>query len=67
MDLDYLEDSNAETDSNFVMTDKGTLIEVQGTAENGSFTPEELTELLKLAQKGIGELIEKQKNVLGVK
>ena len=67
LDLDYLEDSNAETDSNFVMTDKGTLIEVQGTAENGSFTPEELTELLKLAQKGIGELIEKQKNVLGVK
>ena len=67
LDLDYLEDSNAETDSNFVMTDKGTLIEIQGTAENGSFTPEELTELLKLAQKGIGELIEKQKNVLGVK
>ena len=67
LDLDYLEDSNAETDSNFVMTDKGTLIEVQGTAENGSFTPEELTELLKLAQKGIGELIDKQKNVLGVK
>lgn len=67
LDLDYLEDSNAETDSNFVMTDKGTLIEVQGTAENGSFTPDELTELLKLAQKGIGELIEKQKNVLGVK
>ena len=67
LDLDYLEDSNAETDSNFVMTDKGTLIEIQGTAENGSFTPEEFTELLKLAQKGINELIEKQKNVLGVK
>ena len=67
LDLDYLEDSNAETDSNFVMTDKGTLIEIQGTAENGSFTPEEFTELLKLAQKGINELIEKQKSVLGVK
>ncbi len=67
LDLDYLEDSNAETDSNFVMTDKGTLIEIQGTAENGSFTPEEFTELLKLAQKGVNELIEKQKNVLGVK
>ena len=66
LDLDYLEDSNAETDSNFVMTDKGTLIEVQGTAENGSFTPDELTELLKLAQKGINELIQKQKEVLGV-
>ncbi len=67
LDLDYLEDSNAETDSNFVMTDKGTLIEIQGTAEHGSFTPEEFTELLKLAQKGVNELIEKQKNVLGVK
>lgn len=67
LDLDYLEDSNAETDSNFVMTDKGTLIEIQGTAENGSFTPDEFTELLKLAQKGINELIEKQKSVLGVK
>ncbi len=66
LDLDYLEDSNAETDSNFVMTDKGTLIEVQGTAENGSFTPDELIKLLQLAQKGVKELIEKQKQVLGV-
>lgn len=64
LDLDYIEDSNAETDSNFVMTDKNTLIEIQGTAENGSFTPSEFNELLMLAQKGINELIEKQKKVL---
>lgn len=66
LDLDYIEDSNAETDSNFVMTDKETLIEIQGTAENGSFTPKEFNELLTLAQKGINELIEKQKKVLGI-
>lgn len=64
LDLDYTEDSNAGTDANFVMTDKNTLIEVQGTAEHGAFTPDELTQLMTLAQKGIRELIAKQKEVL---
>ncbi len=66
LDLDYMEDSNAGTDSNFVMTDHNELIEIQGTAEHGTFTPQELTELLTLAQKGIHELIEKQKAVLNI-
>ncbi len=67
LDLDYIEDSNAETDSNFVMTDKNSLIEIQGTAEHGSFTATEFSKLLVLAEKGIKELIQKQKDVLGVK
>lgn len=67
LDLDFIEDSSAGTDSNFVMTDQETLIEVQGTAEHGAFTPTELTELMTLAQKGIQELIKAQKQVLGVK
>ncbi|MBQ9090311.1 MAG: ribonuclease PH [Alphaproteobacteria bacterium] len=66
LDLDYTEDSNAGTDANFVMTDKNTLIEVQGTAEHGAFTPDELTQLMNLAQKGIQELITKQKEVLSI-
>ena len=66
LDLDYTEDSNAGTDSNFVMTDKDTLIEIQGTAEHGAFTPIEFQELMSLAQKGIRELIAKQKNVLNL-
>lgn len=66
LDLDYVEDSNAGTDSNFVMTDKNTLIEIQGTAENGAFSKEEFLSLLSLAEKGTTELIQKQKQVLGV-
>lgn len=66
LDLDYIEDSNAGTDSNFVMTDKNTLIEIQGTAEHGAFTSDEFMSLMKLAQKGTSELIQKQKEVLGV-
>ncbi len=66
LDLDYIEDSSAGTDSNFVMTDKETLIEIQGTAEHGAFTANELQELLGLAQKGIRELIAKQKEVLSL-
>lgn len=64
LDLDYIEDSNAGTDSNFVMTDKGLLVEIQGTAEHGAFSAQEFQALLSLAQKGIGELIQKQKQVL---
>ncbi len=64
LDLDYEEDSIADTDANFVMNDKGGLIEIQGTAEHVPFSPIELKELLELAQSGIAELIAMQKKVL---
>jgi ribonuclease PH len=64
LDLDYAEDSTAETDANFVLTGSGGLVEIQGTAEGTPFTDEQLGALLKLARKGIGELIELQKQVL---
>jgi ribonuclease PH len=64
LDLDYEEDSTAETDANFVLTGSGGLIEIQGTAEGAPFSEEELMALLKLARKGIGELVELQKQVL---
>ncbi len=56
LDLDYAEDSNAETDLNVIMADNGGFIEIQGTAEGEPFQPEELTAMLALAKKGIGEL-----------
>jgi ribonuclease PH len=65
LDLDYSEDSTAETDANFVLTGAGGLVEIQGTAEGAPFTEEQLVQLLKLARKGIGELVELQKKVLG--
>ena len=64
LDLDYAEDSTAETDMNVVMNDKNHFIEVQGTAEGHPFTPDELNSMLALAQKGIGELFEFQRNTL---
>lgn len=64
LDLDYAEDSKAETDMNIVMTDAGSFIEIQGTAENGAFHDEHLQSLILLAKKGIGEIIEKQKDAL---
>ena len=64
LDLCYLEDSTAEVDANFVMTESGRLIEVQGTAEGEPFSRDELTRMLDLAEKGIGELIALQKDVL---
>lgn len=60
LDLDYAEDSQAETDMNVVMNDAGRFIEVQGTAEGHAFSREELDALLGLASKGISEIIEKQ-------
>ncbi len=60
LDLDYLEDSAAETDLNVVMTSSGGFIEVQGTAEGAPFQPEELNAMLALAQKGMTELFELQ-------
>ncbi len=56
LDLDYPEDSNAETDMNVVMTDAGAFIEVQGTAEGHPFSEEEMHQMLALAKKGIDEL-----------
>src|SRR3954467_7598373 len=64
LDLDYEEDSTAETDANFVLTGLGGLVEIQGTAEGAPFSEEELVALLGLARKGIGELVVLQKEVL---
>ena len=64
LDLDYDEDSKAETDANFVLTGAGGLVEIQGTAEGAPFSEDELLALLKLARKGIGELVTLQKEAL---
>jgi ribonuclease PH len=64
LDLDYNEDSAAETDMNIVMTEQGGFIELQGTAERQSFNATELQQLLSLAEKGISELFAKQHEVL---
>ena len=61
LDLDYIEDSSAHTDANFVLTGAGNLVEVQATAEGATFSEEQLGEMLKLARKGIGELVALQK------
>ncbi|MCE3238168.1 MAG: rph [Gammaproteobacteria bacterium] len=66
LDLDYAEDSTADTDMNVVMTDQGGFIEIQGTAEKDTFQQEELEQLLRLARGGIEELVQKQKFVLGL-
>ena len=62
LDLDYPEDSTAETDMNVVMTDSGAFIEVQGTAEGHPFSEEEMHQMLLLAKKGISELSELQQS-----
>jgi len=64
LDLNYEEDSKAEIDMNVVMTGQGKFVEIQGTAEEEAFTKEEMDELTKLAQKGIGELTKIQKKSL---
>ena len=61
LDLDYVEDSGAEADSNFVMTGSGGIVEVQGTAETVAFSQESFDQLMSLAKKGIGELVALQK------
>ncbi|HVY42017.1 MAG TPA: ribonuclease PH [Hyphomicrobiaceae bacterium] len=61
LDLDYVEDSGADADANFVMTGSGGIVEVQGTAEKLPFSQESFDRLMALARKGIGELIELQK------
>lgn len=61
VDLDYDEDSNADTDMNVIMTEDGKFIEIQGTAEKDTFEDSELAAMLQLAKDGIKELVEKQK------
>lgn len=66
LDLNYDEDSTAHTDMNVVMTESGKFIEIQGTAEQEPFGAETLGKMLKLAKKGIDELIRAQKEVLEI-
>jgi ribonuclease PH len=61
LDLDYAEDSSADTDANFVLTGTGGIVEIQGTAEKTPFTETQFLTLLALARKGIGKLIDLQK------
>ncbi len=65
IDLDYAEDSTAETDANFVITGKGGLVEVQGSAEGAPFSEAELITMLALARGGVERLVALQKAALG--
>lgn len=67
LDVDYLEDSNAQADMNFVLTESAKIVEIQGTAEGSPFEEAQFNELFTLAKKGIAELIIKQKQALGLK
>ncbi|MBM6550564.1 ribonuclease PH [Marinomonas ostreistagni] len=64
LDLDYPEDSSAETDMNVIMNDKGGFIEIQGTAEGEAFSDEHMVGMLKVARKGINEIMELQRQAL---
>ena len=64
LDLDYLEDSAAEADTNFVLTGANGIVEIQGTAEDYPFSEDQFMELMALAKKGVGELVELQREVL---
>lgn len=65
LDLCYIEDSSAKVDMNVIMSEGGKIVEIQGTGEESPFTQDELMALLTLANKGIAELIEMQREVLG--
>jgi ribonuclease PH len=65
LDLNYVEDSTAETDMNIVMTGSGNFIEIQGTAERKAFDRRQMNKMLSLAQRGIKQMIKKQQNILG--
>jgi len=67
LDLDYNEDSTAQADANFVLTDAGAIIEVQTTAEEKPFDESALFEMMRLARQGIGEIMSLQKEALGIK
>jgi ribonuclease PH len=66
LDLDYAEDSTCQTDANFVLTGTGGIVEIQATAEQEAFRETEFAELLRLARKGIAELIQHQNKALGL-
>ncbi|MFC0270215.1 ribonuclease PH [Metabacillus herbersteinensis] len=65
LDLNYIEDSSAKVDMNVIMTSNGSLVEIQGTGEEATFSRNQLNEMLDLAEKGIFSLIETQKQALG--
>ena len=65
LDLDYPEDSKAEADANFVLTGTGGIVEVQGTAEKDPFSEAQFHELMALAKKGVGELVQLQRLAIG--
>ncbi|WP_280769824.1 ribonuclease PH [Salipaludibacillus daqingensis] len=65
LDLDYIEDSQANVDMNVIMTSDGQLVEVQGTGEEATFSRTQLNEMLDLAEKGINEIFQIQKDALG--
>ncbi len=64
LDLDYAEDSAAETDANFVITGSGGIVEVQGTAEGKPFSEAEFLNLLQLAKVGVAQLVDLQKKAV---
>ncbi len=66
LDLEYLEDSAAQADANFVLTGQGGIVEIQGTAEDKPFSRDQFTQLLGLAEGGIAQLVDAQKKVLGL-
>ncbi len=65
LDVDYVEDSNSQVDMNFIMTESGKIVEIQGTAEGEPFEEKEFNKLFKLGKEGIMQIIAKQKEVLG--
>lgn len=65
LDLDYIEDSEISTDMNFVMTDKNDFIEIQGTAEDGTFSKQQLLGMMALAETGCQELFKAQEKIVG--
>lgn len=66
LDLDYREDSKADVDANIIMTSQGAFVELQSTAEQNPFSPDELQKMIALGQKGIAELVAIQNQVLGL-
>ena len=66
LDLDYAEDSAAEADANFVFTGRGGIVEIQGTAEAAPFTEAQFGDLVRLARKGMAELLQHQRRALGI-
>lgn len=65
LDLEFKEDSHAQVDMNLVMTEKGEVVEIQGTAEEKPFSMRNMTQLIQLAENGIQQVIEKEKEIIG--